>query len=537
MLVPLVVAANLVLVNGKIWTGDDKARFVEAVAVEGNRIVAAGTTNDVLAAAPRGARKIDLRGRLAVPGFIDNHVHFLDGGFQLSRVNLRDASSPEEFARRIGEFARKAGKGRWVTGGEWDEQLWNPYRLPTRQMIDAVTPDNPVFVSRLDGHMALANSVALRLAGVTRESKDPKGGTIVRDAAGEPTGLLKDAAMDAVFSRIPSPATADRVAAARAGLREAARFGVTSFCDMSGGDAYEDLRAYQQIERAGDLTARIYLFTPISQYERMAGANIEKRFGGRLRIGALKGFADGSLGSSTAGFFEPFEGEPENRGLMMESMTDGSMKKRVIAADAANLHIGIHAIGDKANDEVLKIFESIPNVRERRFRIEHAQHLNDELIKRFAANRVVASMQPYHAIDDGRWAEKKIGHRRAMGTYAFRSILDAGAILTFGSDWTVAPLNPILGIYAAVTRRTIDGKNPQGWIPEQKITVEEALRCYTANNAWAMFAEDEVGRIAPGMLADIAVLSADLFTIPPEKIESVVVDLTIVDGDIVFERK
>lgn len=537
MLMSLIVAANLVLLNGKIWTGDDRTRFVEALAVEGNRIVAAGTTADVLAAAPRGARRIDLGGRLAVPGFIDNHVHFLDGGFQLSRVNLRDASSPEEFARRIGDFARKAGKGKWVTGGEWDEQLWSPYRLPTRQMIDAVTPDNPVFVSRLDGHMALANSVALRLAGVTRDSKDPKGGTIVRDAAGEPTGLLKDAAMDAVFTKIPAPSTADRLAAARAGLREAARFGVTSFCDMSGGDAYDDLRAWQQIERAGDLTARVYLFTPISQYERMAGASIEKRFGGRLRIGALKGFADGSLGSSTAGFFEPFEGEPDNRGLMMESMTDGSMKKRVIAADAANLHIGIHAIGDKANDEVLKIFESVPNVRERRFRIEHAQHLSDELIRRLAASRVVASMQPYHAIDDGRWAEKKIGHKRAKGTYAFRSILDAGAVLTFGSDWTVAPLNPLLGIYAAVTRRTIDGKNPEGWIPEQKISVEEALRCYTVNNAWAMFAEKEVARIAPGMLADIAVLSADLFTIPPEQIESVLVDLTIVDGEVVFERK
>ena len=538
MLMPLLVAANLVLVNGKIWTGDEGLRFVEAVAVEGNRIVATGTTEAVLASAPRGARTIDLRGRLAVPGFIDNHVHFVDGGFQLSRVQLRDAASPEEFARRIGDFARKAGKGAWVTGGEWDEQLWTPYRLPTRQMIDSVTPDNPVFVSRLDGHMALANSVALRLAGLTKDSKDPTGGTIVRDSSGEPTGLLKDAAMDAVAGVIPPPTMTDRVRAARAALREAARYGVTSLCDMSGSDAYEDLRAYQQIERAGDLTARIYLFTPIAQFERMAGAHIEKRFGGgRLRIGALKGFADGSLGSSTAGFYEPFEGEPDNRGLMMDSMTDGSMRKRILAADAANLQLGIHAIGDKANDEVLKIFESVPNVSERRFRIEHAQHLNDALIQRFAANRIIASMQPYHAIDDGRWAEKKIGHQRALGTYAFRSVLDSGAVLTFGSDWTVAPLNPILGIYAAVTRRTIDGKNPGGWIPGQKITVEDALRCYTANNAWAMFAEKEVGRLAPGMFADIAVLSEDLFTIDPKTIDSVVVDVTIVDGEIVFERK
>ena len=538
MLMTLLVAANLVLINGKVWTGDREAPFVEAVATEGNRIVAAGTTAAVREAAPRQARTIDLAGRLVVPGFIDNHTHFLDGGFQLSRVSLRDAATPEEFARRIGEFARRAGKGVWITGGEWDEQLWTPYRLPERQMIDAVTPDNPVFVSRLDGHMALANSAALRLAGITRESQDPPGGTIERDSKGEPTGLLKDAAMDAVFSKIPAPSLEQRVAAARAALREAAKFGVTSFCDMSGSDAYEDLRAYQRLDRDGQLTSRVYLFTPIAQFERLAGANIEKRFGGsHLRVGALKGFSDGSLGSSTAGFSEPFAGEPDNRGLMMESMTDGSMKRRVAAADKANLHIGIHAIGDRANSEVLAIFESIPGHQNRRFRIEHAQHLNAALIKRFADARVIASMQPYHAIDDGRWAEKKIGHERARGTYAFRSLLDAGAILTFGSDWTVAPLNPLLGIYAAVTRRTIDGKNPDGWIPEQKITVEEALRCYTVNNAFAMFAEDEIGRIRPGLLADIVVLSDDLFTIEPAAIENVKVDLTIVGGRVVYERE
>ncbi|HUP44195.1 MAG TPA: amidohydrolase [Thermoanaerobaculia bacterium] len=533
---PLLVAANLVLVDGRIWTGDDSRRFVEAVAIEGNRITATGSTAEVLAAAPRDAKRIDLRGRLVTPGFIDNHVHFVDGGLQLSRVHLRDAASPEEFARRIAGFARTAGKGAWITGGEWDEQLWTPYRLPTKQMIDAVTPDNPVFVSRLDGHMALANSAALRAAGITRETKDPAGGTIVRDANGEPTGLLKDAAMSAVYEVIPAPTPEQRVAAARAALAEAARLGVTSFCDMSGSEAYDDLRVYQQLDRDGDLTARVYLFTPIALHERLASASIEKRFGGgRLRIGALKGFSDGSLGSSTAAFYEPFQGEPDNRGLVMEPLRDGSMRRWVTSANAANLHIGIHAIGDRANDEALKIFESIPGHRERRFRIEHAQHLNDAIIKRFAAGRIIASMQPYHAIDDGRWAEKKIGRQRAGGTYAFRSLLDAGAVLTFGSDWTVAPLNPILGIDAAVTRRTIDGKNPKGWIPEQKIGVEEALRCYTVNNAWAMFAENEVGRIMPGMLADLVVLSEDLFTIAPERIPGVRVDMTIFDGEIIYQ--
>jgi len=524
----VILAATLVLTNGKIWTGDGLAK---SVVIEGNRIVA------VDGPPPEGARVIDLRGRLAIPGFIDNHVHFVDGGFQLSRVQLRDAATPEEFARRIAAHAKKLGAGKWVTGGEWDEQLWNPYQLPARQMIDAITPDNPVFVSRLDGHMALANTIALQLAGITRETADPSGGTIVRDAKGEPTGLLKDAAMNAVVAVIPPATLEERVAAARAGLAEAARFGVTSFCDMSTSDAYADFRAYQQLERKGDLTARVYLFTPIDAYERLKNAGITKRFGGdRLRIGGLKGFADGSLGSSTAAFEQPVEGEPNNRGLVMPELSNGSMAKWVADANAHDLHVAIHAIGDRANASVLSIYESQPDFRTRRFRIEHAQHLNADLIKRFAADRVIASMQPYHAIDDGRWAEKKIGPERAKGTYAFRSLLDAGATLTFGSDWNVAPLDPILGIYAAVTRRTLDGRNPNGWIPEQKITVAEALRCYTSNNAYAMFAESEVGRIAPGMLADIVVLSDDLFTIAPQKIENVQVDMTIFDGKIIYER-
>ena len=530
----LTILAAVILTNGKIWTGNPQRPWAEAVAIEGNRIVAVGSSADI----GRNGTIIDLKGRLAVPGFIDNHTHFIDGGFELSRVQLRDASTQQEFARRIGEYAKRVGLGKWITGGQWDHTIWNPASLPTRQLIDAVTPQNPVFVSRLDGHMVLANSVALKMGGVTRDTPDPPGGTIVRDANGEPTGVLKDAAQSFVDRVIPSASTDDRVAAARAGLAEAARFGVTAFVDMSGGSgAFEDLRAYQRLEKSGDLTARVYLFTPILEYQRMQSAGVEKAFGSdRLRIGGLKGFADGSLGSATAAMFEPFSDDPKNRGLTMQAMTDGRMKGAVTDADAHNLQIAIHAIGDRANDEVLKIFESIANVRERRFRIEHAQHLNPDLIKRFAADRVVASMQPYHAIDDGRWAEPKLGHERARWTYAFRSLIDAGATLTFGSDWTVAPLNPILGIYAAVTRRTLDGKNPNGWIPEQKITVEEALRCYTANNAWAIFRENEIGKIAPGMFADIAVLSDNLFMIPPEKIENAKVDLTIFDGRVIFER-
>jgi predicted amidohydrolase YtcJ len=455
-------------------------------------------------------------------------------------VQLRDATSADEFVRRIAAHAELVGDRQliWLTGGGWDEQRWSPPTMPSRQMIDAATPANPAFLTRLDMHMGLANSRALQLAGITRETPDPPGGTIVRDADGEATGLLKDTAMALVSAVIPRPSLDERIAAARAALQEAARFGVTSFCDMGmSPEAFDDFRAYQRLERDGALTARISLFMPIGSYERLRNAGVEKHFGSeRLRIGGLKGFADGSLGSSTAAFREPFTDEPHHCGLVMAEMSDGSMAKWVDDADAHELQIAIHAIGDCANADVLSIFESRPDIRTRRFRIEHAQHLDPSLIERFARSGVIASMQPYHAIDDGRWAETKIGSERAKATYAFRSLLDAGAMVTFGSDWTVAPLSPLLGIYAAVTRRTIDGRNPDGWIPEQKITVEEALRCYTVNSAYAMFAEREVGRIAPGMLADVVVLSDDLFAIAPEEIENVNVDLTILGGDVIYER-
>src|SRR5260370_1618659 len=258
-----------------------------------------------------------------------------------------------------------------------------------------------------------------------------------------------------------------------------------------------------------------------------------------LRTGGLKGFADGSLGSTTALFFKPYLDAPNTSGIPSDEMFPaGAMLERVRGADRAGMQVIIHAIGHRCNDNILSIYERVEKEdgdRDRRFRVEHAQHLRAQDIPRFAHNKVIASMQPYHAIDDGRWAEKRIGHERAKTTYAFRSLLDSGATLAFGTDWTVAPLNPLLSIYAAVTRRTLDGKNPNGWIPEQKITVQEALRCYTTNNAWAMFREHEIGKIAPGMLADIVVLSDNLFTIAPEKIESAKVDITIFDGRVIYD--
>jgi predicted amidohydrolase YtcJ len=519
---------TLHLTNGKIWTGTS---FARSITIRGDRI------GGIDEAVPPEARVIDLRGRLAVPGFIDNHLHFVIGSLQLERVQLRDVTSLDAFVGRIAERARSIGAGKWIVGGGWDEQQWRPATLPSRADLDPVTASNPVFVARLDLHMGVANSAALQLAGITRETPDPPGGAIVRNANGEPTGVLKDSAMSLVRAVIP-PVTADeRIAAARSGLREAARLGITSFCDMGmSAEAFDDFRMWQQLDRDGELTARVWMYLPIGDWNKLADAAIEKGFGSaRLRVGGLKAFADGSLGSSTAAFCSPYEGELHNRGLLMQPMQDGSMARWIAGADDHNLQLAIHAIGDDANAQVLTLLEKRPTHRDRRFRIEHAQHLDADLVRRFAAGGVIASAQPYHLIDDGRWAESRIGAARAAWAFPFRSLIDAGVTLTFGSDWPVAPLNPIAGIHAAVTRRTTDGRNADGWIPQQKITVAEALRSYTANNAWAVFAEREIGTLAAGMRADLAILSHDLFTIPPEEIEHVKVEMTIFDGRIVYE--
>lgn len=532
------LSADLLITNALVRTMDVHLPQAQAIAIIGNRIVAVGTDAELRDAAGAKTRTIDARGRLALPGFNDAHVHFLSGGFQLSQVDLRVADSPTEFTQRIRDFAKAAPLDRWITGGDWDHERWPGGPLPTKEMIDAATTNVPVFVSRLDGHMALANSLALKLAGVTRDSKDPPGGLIVRDKNGEPTGLLKDAAMGLVNRVLPSSTFEEKLAAARAATRHAASLGVTSVQDMSAG---ADVGIYQELLRKGELKTRIYGFSPLPQWEHVARSGVRAAFGDdMLRVGGFKGFSDGSLGSTTALFFEPYKDAPNTSGLPADEMfPEGAMLKRVQDADAAGLQVVVHAIGDKANDTMLSIFERVTRLngaRDRRFRIEHAQHLRVQDIPRFARIPVIASMQPYHAADDGRWAEKRIGGERCQGTYAFRSLLDTGAILAFGSDWTVAPLDPMQGILAAVTRRTLDGKHPHGWIPEQKISVQEAVRAYTAGSAYAEFTEGVKGTITQGKLADIVILSRDIFTITPGEIGSVRVETTIVDGRVVFER-
>ena len=527
--------ATLAIVNARIWTGDAARPWAEALAVNGSEITAVGTTAEIRRAAA-GVETIDAGGRLLVPGFIDTHVHFIDGGFRLASVQLRDARTREVFASRLAAFAATVPAGTWITGGDWDHSLWGG-ELPSREWIDAATPNHPVWINRLDGHMSLANTAALKAAGVSRSTADVAGGEIVRDASGEPTGVLKDNAMALVDKVVPPPSPEMEDRALRAAMKYVGERGVTSVHNMG---TWGELDTFSRATKASALTTRIYAAVPLAGWQRLRDAVQARTYGGAdgrgdewLRVGALKGFVDGSLGSHTAAFHEPFDDAPKDRGLLVNTAAD--LYSWISGADRAGLHVMVHAIGDRANGLLLDTYERVQKengARDRRFRIEHAQHLAPADIGRFAALGVIPSMQPYHAIDDGRWAEKLIGPR-INTTYAFRSLLDQKARLAFGSDWYVAPPTPLEGIYAAVTRRTLDDKHPDGWVPAQKITVEEALRAYTVNAAYASFEEGRKGTLAAGRLADFVMLDRNLFEIPAEQIRDARVALTVVGGRIV----
>ena len=528
--------ADLVITNGNIHTMDSKRSVVRSVAILNGRIVAVGTDADTRPLIGKGTKVIDAGGKTIVPGFNDAHVHFMETGQQLSSVDLRSAKTPEEFIQRIRDFAAKLPKGRWILGGKWDHENWKPNNLPTAAMIDAATPNNPVFIDRLDGHMALANSLAMKLASVDRNTKDVDGGMIIRDTSGSPTGVFKDAAMSYIYKVIPEPSFEEKLEAAIAATDHAASLGVTSVTDVSAGT---DISVYQELIRLGKMKTRIYGCSTLSDYKRWERTGVRSAFGSpMLRVGCLKGYADGSLGSTTAWLFDPYLDDPKSTGLASDEIPQ--IPAEVLAADKAGLQVNIHAIGDRANATILDAYENAEKVngpRDRRFRIEHAQHLRQQDIARFGKLKVVASMQPFHIIDDGRWAWKRLDEKRLKGTYAFRTLLDTGAVLAFGSDSPVAPLNPLLGVYAAVTRRTLDDKNPAGWIPEQKITVDETVRAFTYGSAYGEFQENIKGTLAPGMVADLVILSEDIFTIDPTKIREVKVLKTVIDGKVVFELK
>jgi len=531
-------AADLIIRNAKVWTVDRSHPEAEAVAVLGDRIVAVGSNQDVDVWRGSSTKVFDAAGKRLLPGFNDSHVHFESGGAQLDNVQLNDATSQQEFVRRIAERAAKGSRDQWMLGGDWDETKWTPAQLPTKELIDTVTPNTPVAVSRYDGHMILANSLALKAAGITAQTADPPGGVIVRDAQGNPTGALKDAAADLVFKVIPEPTHDQRRHAIQRAIEHASSLGVTSVQNMN--PDYADIAIYSELLAEGGLNTRIYAAPLITQVDDQAKIGIKRAFGGSyLRIGALKAFADGSLGSGTAYFFDPFVNQPNNRGILSDEMHPVSlMRDRMMKADAVGLQLCTHAIGDAGISAILDIYTEIEKEHgpsDRRWRIEHAQHMAEKDFDRFAQLHVIASVQPYHAIDDGRWAEGRIGHDRASRTYAFRTFLNHGVRIAFGTDWDVAPLNPMLSLYAAVTRATLDGKNPNGWFPEQKLTIQEAIEAYTMGSAYAEFQENEKGSIAAGKLADMVLLSDDVLSIDPVKIRDVKVLKTWLGGKLVYD--
>lgn len=527
--------ADLVIHNASIHTMDAKRPTASSIAILQGKIVAVGSDTDTKGWIGNSTRVIDAGGKLVLPGFNDAHVHFTETGAQLSHVDLRSSKSPEEFVARLKAFVAGQPKGRWIQGGQWDHENWTPNNLPTAALIDAETPDNPVLISRLDGHMSLANSLAMKLAGVDKTTPDVPGGVIVRDPSGNPTGIFKDSAVTLIARVIPALTYAEELEYAQAASDYAAQFGVTSVQSMSAGTS---VGAYQELERRGTLKTRIYGCSPLADYKRWANAGIHYAFGDAMvRVGCLKGYADGSLGSTTAWFFDPYLDAPNTSGVARAEVTNG-MQENMIAADKAGLQVMVHAIGDRANATILDYFQKVGEAngpRDRRYRIEHAQHLRPQDIPRFGKLKVVASMQPVHLVDDGRWAAKRLDDKRLRASYAWRSLLDSGAVLAFGSDSPVASMDPIPGIWAAVTRRTADGKNPSGWFPEQKITLDEAIRGFTWGSAYAEFQEGIKGTITPGKLADVIMLSDDLYKIAPEKIIDAKVVLTICDGRVVYE--
>jgi hypothetical protein len=526
-----------VFINGNIYTVNENQSTAQAVVVENNKIIFVGSDDNANQFIDSTTNVINLNGKLMLPGFIDNHVHFITGGFYLLGIDLRPANSTREFRKILKDYVEKYPT-RWITGGYWDHEKWEVKDLPTKEMIDDISPNTPVFVERLDGHMGLANSYAMKLAGITKESESPDGGLIVKDPkTGEPTGVLKDNAMNFIYNILPAATAEENYEAALAALEEAKRLGITSVQDITFEDA---LTTFTKLKDEDKLTCRIFTRWPISDYKNLVGKNIKIGDGDELiKMGSLKAFADGSLGSSTAWFFDKYNQDTTTFGLPMDIITDGSMEKWCLDADKNHLQLSVHAIGDKANSYMLDLFDKISKENpewDRRFRLEHAQHVRFEDIKRFAQLGVIASVQPYHCIDDGVWAEKRIGSERIKYTYPFKSFLDAGVKMCFGTDWYVAPLNPLLGIYAAVTRRTLDDKNPNGWIPEQKISVQDAIKCYTINSAYASFEENVKGSIEVGKLADLIVLSDDILTIDPIKIKDVKVEMTVFDGKIIYKK-
>ena len=523
-------------INGKVFTQNEKQKWAESIVTLNNKIIFVGSNSDAESYISNDTMIIDLEGKLVLPGFIESHAHIIMGGFYLLGVNLECSKTKSEFIQTLKEFIQK-NKTQWIKGGNWNHENWETQELPHRNWIDEFSNNTPVLIHRMDYHMALANSYALKLSGITKDTPDPIGGKIERDLlTGEPTGILKDKAINIVSSVIPIPTEDELDKACLTALDEAKRFGITSIQDITYAN---DFKTFQRIEKQNKLTCRIYTRLPIEKSDNLINAEFQVGFGSdKLKIGSVKAFADGSLGSSTALFFEPYEDDQENYGLAMDYVLNGKLEEWAMKCDLNKLQLSIHAIGDKAVSDILDLFEKIQNTNpkwDRRFRLEHAQHISDKDIKRLSKLNVIVSAQPYHLYEDGAWAQKRIGKNRLANMLPFNSFLKNDTKMCFGSDWCVVTLNPLSGIYAAVTRHTVNGKYPAGLIPNEKISIEEAVKCYTINAAFASFEENEKGSLEEGKFADFIILSDNIFEIPHEKILNVKVLKTIFDGEIIYE--
>ncbi len=532
--------ADLAVIGAKVFTGTPGTEPA-AVAMAKGRIIAVGQDAEIRKLLGPSTRVIDAKGRRLIPGITDSHTHIIGGGFQLARLALRNVKDRDQFVRAVGGAARMARKGEWVLGGRWSVESWDDPEPPHRSWLDPVTGDTPVFLSRMDGHQALVNSAALKLAGIDAAGPtDPVGGEIQRDPkTGEPTGILKESAMEIVRARIPAQTPDQRYEAFLRAIKHANSLGVTSVHDMSGLD---DLPAFTRAHKEGTLTLRVTIYLSVDDWA--AHTRQIEQFSPRddlLRIAGFKGFMDGSLGSRTAYMREPFSdatGEslyPKGQ-LTAMAVEDRVFKRNVTTADARKMQLAVHAIGDEANHLLIDAYEAAQTKngkRDARHRLEHAQHLHVSDIPRFAKLGLVASLQPLHKADDGRYAEKAIGKERLAGSYAFRQLLDAGALLCFGSDWPVVDLNPFKGMDSAVNARTLAG---DVWLPSHSLTVVEALTAYTVSPPRAIHRRDRLGTIEAGKLADLVLLSADPLTIPQNHIGGIKADLTIMGGKVVYER-
>jgi predicted amidohydrolase YtcJ len=556
-------SVSLLLVNGKVFTSDARGTIAEAVAVEGERIVAVGTTREI-EAQYTGARTIDLKGRLVTPGFNDAHIHFLQGGRALMLVNLNGARNLAEAKARVAARVGEVRPGAWILGRGWDHTLWGG-EWPTKKDLDEVAPANPVFLQRVDGHTTWANSLALAKAGITRETRDPQGGEIVHDPKGEPTGILKETAGGLVARVVPEPTRAEMSEALGRALAEARRYGVTSI-QTNDVPSTEATPLYREFLKAGKLTVRVAEWQQFNnsvediKRERAEFAAF-KDDPARLRLTALKGYVDGTLGSRTSAMLAPFSDDPGNSGI--PRMTPEELTRMIVERSRAGFQIALHCIGDRANRMALDGFAEAVRWDGRiqgtvgqtvpaglsdtqvvpyflslyvRHRVEHAQVVAPPDFARFRDLGVIASMQPSHAISDKRWAEARLGEYRVLGAYSWHTMMAHGVHVPFGTDWPVEPMNPYLGLYAAVTRQSTDGQPPGGWWPEERITIEDAIRNYTSEGAYASFEEKEKGQVAAGMLADLVVHTKDLLTIEPKEILQTEPEMVVFDGRVIYER-